>query len=164
MQEITEKIHHGGLLNEMEKIKLTFKKATELDINYLLCLREETMTEHLINAGMEVSKESNINRIMHLFNQAKIIFYNDEKVGFLKVIENTEKIEIIQIQIDPKHQRKGIGQKILSSIFEKAFCKNLKVTLSVLKGNRAIQLYLKNGFKITAENTNSFIMTAQKPQ
>ena len=143
-------------------MKLTFKKVTKKDFNYLLRLRKETMNEHFQNLGIQVSKTEHIERIMYHFKNALIIFYGEEKVGLLKLAENNTQVEILQIQIDKKSQGKGIGQKIINEVIEIAFNKNKKVTLSVLKGNKAINLYERSGFKVFTENNQSIQMIAYK--
>ena len=145
---------------QMKEPILTYIKATMTDIDYLLWLREETMTDHLVNSGLKATKESHLQRIMYQFEHAKIITLGSQKVGLLKAIEHPDKLEIIQIQIDPKHQGKGIGRKVIGSIIEDAFSKNLNVTLSVLKENKAKNLYQRLGFKIAEENSHSLIMEA----
>ena len=100
----------------MHKPKLKYTKASEEDIEYLLWLRKETMTEHLNNAGMEVNEENLLGRIKHHFKHAKIILLQNQKIGLLKLVENETEIEILQIQIEPNHQNKGIGKKIIQTI------------------------------------------------
>jgi ribosomal protein S18 acetylase RimI-like enzyme len=142
----------------MDKIELTFRKCLKTDIEYLLWLRRKTMNEHLMNSGLEISEENHLNRIMYQFDQAKIILLNDKKIGLLKIAEQQQNIEIIQIQIEPLHQGKGLGKNIIKSIIEKLSDKKLSVTLSVLRGNKAKKLYEAIGFKVIAENNESFIM------
>ncbi len=142
----------------MNETKFEYKEALKTDIEYLLWLRKVTMNEHLCRLEMNVSDTSHINRIMFEFNNAKIILLNNQRIGLLKVKENENNIEIIQIQIEPIIQGKGIGQEIIKSIIKKADQRNLSVKLSVLKGNKVIKLYESLGFKIIEENNNSYLM------
>lgn len=142
----------------MKKIELNYRKASLADIEYLLWLRKQTMTEHFLNSGIEVNEEYHLKRIEYQFEDAKIILLNENPIGLLKVNENKSGFEIIQIQIDPEFQGKGIGKKIIQSIIDKASSLNLPVELSVLKNNKAKQLYISLGFKIINENEDSFIM------
>ena len=135
---------------------ISFRPAQESDINYLLQLRMETMTEHLVNSSMEVSEENHLSRILYQFESAKLIYVDGKEAGLLKVIEDEQKVEIIQIQISPAYQEKGIGESIIKPILNDALSKNLPVQLSVLKSNRAINFYKKLGFKVIGEDTNSF--------
>jgi ribosomal protein S18 acetylase RimI-like enzyme len=142
----------------MNKIPVTYKKASKDDIEFLLWLRKETMSKHLNNARMEVNEESLLSRIKFQFENAKIILLKDQKIGLLKLIKNKIEIEILQIQIDPNHQNKGIGKEIIQSIIQEATTKNIYVKLSVLKGNKAHTLYQNLGFEIYEENEYSYFM------
>ncbi|MNF34144.1 Acetyltransferase (GNAT) family protein [compost metagenome] len=142
----------------MKKIELNYRKASLADIEYLLWLRKQTMTEHFLNSGIEVNDKYHLKRIEYHFEDAKIILLNENPIGLLKVNENKSGFEIIQIQIDPEFQGKGIGKKMIQSIIDKASSLNLPVELSVLKNNKAKQLYISLGFKIINENEDSFIM------
>lgn len=139
-------------------LSITFKKASEEDLEFLLWLRKETMVEHLIKAGKEVNEESLLSRIKHQFEHAKIILLNNQKIGLLKVTENSTEIEIHQIQIAPNYQNKGIGREIIQSILQKASAKKIPVKLSVLKVNKAQTLYQNLGFAIYDENEFSYFM------
>lgn len=141
----------------MNETKFEYQKASKTDIEYLLWLRKATMNEHLLRLGMNISDTSHLNRIMYEFKNAKIVLLNNQRIGLLKVKENENNIEIIQIQIEPIIQGKGIGQEIIKSIIKKSD-KKKSVRLSVLKGNNAIKLYESLGFKIIEENNNSYLM------
>ncbi|MFV8328246.1 GNAT family N-acetyltransferase [Flavobacterium sp. ZS1P14] len=86
----------------------------------------------------------------------------DQKIGLLKIAAHQNSIEIIQVQIEPHHQGKGIAHKIIQSIIEKLSGEKTAVTLSVLKENRAKKLYDTIGFKVISENNESFVMKYEK--
>ena len=138
--------------------KITYRKAVEKDLDFLLNLREETMTNHLFNSGFKVTEENHLERIKYQFENAKIILLDEIEIGLLKIIELKGQIEIIQIQISSNFQGKGFGTKIIKSIIEQAVINNLRLKLSVLKQNKAKGLYLNLGFKIIKVNKNSFEM------
>jgi len=142
----------------MSKINLTFRIATEKDLEFLIWLRQETMAEHLKSAGMEVDEENFLSRIKHQFEHAKIILVKNQKIGLLKLIETDTEIEILQIQIMPDYQNKGIGKDIIQSIIENSSIKKIPVKLSVLKTNKAQNLYKTLGFAIYDEDKNSYFM------
>lgn len=138
--------------------ELTFRKATETDIDYLLWLRTVTMNPHLVSSGLPVTKEKHLERIRYQLDHANIIMIDGQKAGLIKVVEHPTYTEIIQIQIDPGQQGKGIGREILRSIVTKSLDKHLPVVLSVLRCNPAIRLYQRIGFRIVEENEDSFVM------
>lgn len=138
--------------------KFIFVKATDLDIPYLLDLREKTMNTHLKIAGMSWDKTSNLQRINYHFESGKIIHYNGEKIGFLKYTSETDHIHLIQIQVDPKFQNKGFGRKLLEFVKEVALEKGFPIRLEVLKNSPAKKLYESFGFKIIDEDRFSYEM------
>ncbi|MEY8759854.1 GNAT family N-acetyltransferase [Chryseobacterium tongliaoense] len=137
---------------------LQYKKASENDIDFLLDLRIKTMNEHLSSSNLPTEKEFHLQRIQYRFDKAQIILLNDEPIGLLKADRSEDKIEVIQIQIDPKQQGKGIGKAILKDIIEESLSVRKPVTLSVLKTNKAQNLYASLGFKVIDEDEYSYMM------
>lgn len=139
-------------------MNLQYRKATENDINFLFDLRTKTMTEHYVSSHLPTDKESTLQRILYHFEKANIITLNNEPIGLLKINRAENHIEVLQIQIDPKLQGKGIGKSILKEIIEEASATKRPVRLSVLKTNKAQTLYVILGFKIIAEDQHSYMM------
>lgn len=137
---------------------IRYKKASEKDIDFLLDLRIKTMNEHLSSSNLSTDKEAHLQRIQYMFDKAQIILLNNEPIGLLKTEQNADKIEIIQIQIDPSQQGKGIGKVILKDMIREGISAKKPVTLSVLKTNKAQNLYLSLGFKIIDEDEYSYMM------
>ena len=141
---------------------LSYQKATFQDLDYLLWLREETMTEHFLKTGISATQQDHIDRVLFCFDNAQLIFLNGQRIGLLKVVEDAERIELVQIQLEPAHQGKGIGQEVLNSIIEKSLREGKPLSLSVLKGNRARKLYERLGFKKVKETDFSLLMEMNK--
>lgn len=139
-------------------IKITYKPASEQDIDYLLWLRQQTMTAYLELAGVAADKETHMSRIRYKLAHARIVFADGVKTGLLKCVKSPEQTEIIQIQIDPAFQGKGIGRLLLETVIAEARQRNSKVILSVLKQNPALKLYQRVGFTQTHEDEESFYL------
>lgn len=139
-------------------MNLQYRKASESDLDFLLDLRIKTMTEHYANSGLPTTEESALQRVLYQFEKANIISLDNEPIGLLKLNKESDKTEVLQIQIDPKMQGKGIGKIILEDIIEQAKTAQKRVILSVLKTNKAQNLYSSLGFKIVEENEHSYIM------
>ncbi|MGK7391404.1 MAG: GNAT family N-acetyltransferase [Candidatus Cyclobacteriaceae bacterium M2_1C_046] len=142
-------------------MNIKLKKAAPPDEKYLLWLRKATMGQHLQNSGMEVNEESHLKGLLYKYEIAEIIFLSNTRIGLLKKAENDSSVEIIQIQIEPDYQGKGIGQYLIRKIIDDAALLKKAVSLSVLKANPARKLYERLGFKIVDEDENSFIMKTQ---
>jgi len=73
--------------------------------------------------------------------------------------KNDLKLTIVEIQIAPEFQGRGIGTEVLRDIIEIGRENRLKVALGVLKVNeKAERLYEKLGFKIIGETNTHFLM------
>lgn len=139
-------------------IHITYRKATENDIKYLLDLRMKTMVPHYADSGLPTDKETTLKRVLHEFEKANIIFIDDHPVGLLKVDRTNPNIDILQLQIDPSQQGKGLGKMILTNLLEEASTFGKTASLSVLKTNKAQHLYSSLGFKIVGEDEHSYFM------
>ncbi len=133
-------------------------KAKNVDITFLLKLRKLTMEEHLQQAKLYVSDEEHLARIKFKFDDAYIVKRLDDSVGLLKYIETKVAIEILQFQILPDHQRKGIGKYIIDYMIQLATTLNKNLLLKVLKENPARYLYKRNGFQTFGEDQYEFHM------
>jgi len=116
------------------------------------------MTPHLIASSLPISEKAHLQRIDYKFEHALIIEIEDIPIGLLKVDRQHDNIDLIQIQITPNYQGKGVGRKILNDLIKEAIETEKSITLSVLKTNQAKKLYLNVGFKIVGETDNSYLM------
>lgn len=137
---------------------ITYKKASENDIDYLLDLRTKTMNPHYADSNLPTDRETTLQRILYQFDKAHIILLNDERAGLLKINRAEDKTEVLQLQIDPIHQGKGLGKRILKDILDETSSSGKAVALSVLKTNKAQNLYSSLGFKIVGEDEHSYFM------
>jgi len=139
-------------------MNLQYRKASENDLGFLLDLRMKTMTEHYASSGLPTTEESALQRVLYQFEKANIISLDNEPIGLLKINKESDKTEVLQIQIDPKMQGKGIGKIILKDIIEESKTAQKPIVLSVLKTNKAQNLYSSLGFTIINEDEHSYIM------
>jgi ribosomal protein S18 acetylase RimI-like enzyme len=152
-----EKWHEIEILQSMNT-QLTYQKATENDIDYLLDLRIKTMVPHYADSGLPTDGETTLQRILYQFDKANIILLNGQPIGLLKINRTDTNIDILQLQIDPRQQGKGFGKMILTDILQEALSTGKTAALSVLKTNKAQHLYSSLGFKIVGEDEHSFFM------
>lgn len=138
---------------------ISFKQAEQQDFDFLLSLRKQTMTPHLERALLPTNEEYHVAQVRDAFDKSKIIVYKKHAIGLLKLGQEDGKFHIIQIQILPEYQRKGIGAHVLKLLIAQARRHHAPITLNVLKHNPAIRLYQRSGFKIVGETTLEYQMT-----
>ena len=142
--------------------QLKYRPALESDLNFLLDLRTKTMNPHLIASSLSTTVDSHMLRVKYKFEHASIIEYNRTSIGLLKIERKQDSIDLIQIQIDPLYQGRGIGKMIFEQIINEANSEKRSITLQVLKVNKAQRLYVKLGFKIMEESHDSYLMKYSK--
>lgn len=133
-------------------------RATEADKVFLLTLRKLTMVEHLEKAGLFLSDDEHALRLNDNYECSYLIMHSGEKVGLIKYRELADKIEIMQLQIHPKSQGKGLGKMVIERVLDWSKEKHKKIELAVLKANPAKVLYERLGFSITGEDDHEFYM------
>lgn len=82
-----------------------------------------------------------------------IIEFEGNRVGMVQVDEAPDAIEVGEIQIEPSHQNRGIGTRVLVDIVAQAHARNQPVRLKVgLKNSGAVRLYERLGFHRIAKS------------
>ncbi|WP_293943947.1 MULTISPECIES: GNAT family N-acetyltransferase [unclassified Sphingobacterium] len=137
---------------------IKYRPALKSDLEFLLDLRIQTMNAHLTASSLPVSDEAHLQRIDYQFEHALIIEIDKRAIGLLKIERQQDNIELIQIQIAASYRSKGIGRRILNDLIEEAIESEKTITLSVLKTNKAKNLYSDVGFKIVGETESAYLM------
>ncbi|MEN8503794.1 MULTISPECIES: GNAT family N-acetyltransferase [Paraburkholderia] len=128
---------------------LTLRPALSADEAFLFDLRKATMTEHLARAG-EASDDAE--------HRARVICIDGAPAGLLKAHRTDTEWVVVQLQISPEHQGRGIGERVLHTVLRAAQKEALPVALKVLKGNPAKRLYERLGFETIGEDDRQFHM------
>jgi len=79
---------------------------------------------------------------------SQIITLNGRDIGWTQVTERDADYNIAQIQILEEFCGRGIGSFIIRELLERATREDKTVSLSAVRTNRAIELYLRLGFRI----------------
>ncbi len=112
-------------------------------------------------AGLSTDKQSHQKRILYRFDAAKIVCYEDEPIGLLKAYCDASGWNIVQIQVSPEYQGKGIGSAIVERVLEQAANDGLNVSLHVFKENPAKKLYGRLGFITVSEGDVEYTMCCE---
>ncbi|CAB3800337.1 GNAT family N-acetyltransferase [Paraburkholderia fynbosensis] len=137
---------------------LTLRPALGDDESFLFELRKATMTEHLARAGEPTDDVEHRARLLHRYDTARVICIDGVPAGLLKAHRTDTEWVVVQLQITPALQGRGIGERALRTVLRAAQDDALPVTLKVLKGNPAKRLYDRLGFEIVGEDDAQFYM------
>lgn len=137
---------------------LRLRPATPADEAFLLALRKQTMTEHLSRVGLDLGNEHHRQRLLANYADACVIYVADEAIGLCKAYRSETAWVLMQIQVAPAWQGRGVGADIIDALIAHAREEGLLVTLSVLKGNPARRLYERLGFRVVAEDEHEYAL------
>ncbi len=129
------------------------------DIEWLLELRMQTMSEHILASGTRPTRENQINRIDIDFDSIMIVTFDDRDIGMIKLLKTPTYWKLIQIQLLSEFQNRGIGCDLIENVQSDACNLGIPVFLSVLKGNPAKRLYERLGFRTYCEKEKSYEMS-----
>jgi ribosomal protein S18 acetylase RimI-like enzyme len=142
----------------MNHPEVTLRAATPADEPFLFDLRRATMEEHLIRAGEPTDEQAHWARLRYRYDDAHIVCSGSERLGLFKYIRDPDEWTIVQIQILPAWQGRGIAAQLVGEFLRQADSAGVPVKLSVLKGNRAINLYQRLGFQVVNVTDTSLEM------
>lgn len=137
---------------------IEFRNVKDNDFDWLYDLRSQTMANYVNDSGEKFNSETQSKRIMKEYESIKIVRSDNQDIGMFKVKRNSDKWEIIQIQLLPNYQHLGIGTKLIKSLQAEASKQGVAIFLSVLKVNPAKQLYERLGFEVFQEKEKSYTM------
>ncbi|MFL9962540.1 GNAT family N-acetyltransferase [Paraburkholderia sediminicola] len=140
------------------KSGLTLRPALADDEPFLFELRRAAMTEHLERAGQPTDDAEHRARLLHRYDTARVVCVDGAPAGLLKAHRTESQWVVVQLQITPSLQRRGIGERALRTVLRAAQADALPVTLKVIKGNPAKRLYDRLGFVVVGEDATQFHM------
>jgi ribosomal protein S18 acetylase RimI-like enzyme len=96
------------------------------------------------------------------WGRISIIEMAGARVGMVQLFEQPDAMEIGEIQIQPSHQNRGTGSRVLRDIIARAHEQRKKVLLNVaLKNDRAYRLYARLGFRQVAQTLTHHHMASE---
>lgn len=138
--------------------RISFRRAAEADVPFLLELRRQTMTGHQLASGVRLTEEEQLGRVRDRLECAQIILLSGEPVGLLKVARDGAEWHLVQIQLAPGQQRTGLGGWLVQTVIDDAKRAGASVRLRVLRANPALRLYERLGFRIVKEEPHAYQM------
>jgi GNAT superfamily N-acetyltransferase len=85
--------------------------------------------------------------------EAQVICADGVDIGWLQVSVSSDGLHLHQMHLRDPYRNRGIGSRLICSVMEQARGSRMPVTLNVIRGNPAISLYLRLGFRVVDEET-----------
>lgn len=139
-------------------MRLELRPASAADLPFLLALRVVTMTPHQLGSGVSVSTREQEERLHYRFECARVVEVEGQPAGILKVTRDGLDWQVVQIQLLPELQSRGIGQRLLEGVMAEARAAGARLSLHVLRSNPARRLYERLGFVVTEEGAHEYTM------
>ena len=80
-------------------------------------------------------------------DQSQVVCLDGHGIGWMQVSETTEGLHLHQIHIVEEFRNQGIGTFLIRALLQRAEAGRKSVVLNVMRGNPAISLYLRLGFR-----------------
>jgi ribosomal protein S18 acetylase RimI-like enzyme len=141
-----------------EPVAVSLRPAREDDVPFLLALREQTMDGHFRASGAEPSRDAHLERLHVRFECAQIIEHEGRPAGLFKVARDGLDWQLIQIQLAPELQGRGVGERLIRELIAEARRAGASVSLHVLQANPARRLYERLGFRIVGQGEHEYLM------
>ena len=142
-------------------MNLSYRAALPEDFDFLFRLHKMAMREYVEASFGPWDEDWQAAYYRKHFNPAllKIIQSGGIDVGVLYVQERAEELFVVNLEILPEYQRRGIGTAVIRQLTARAQSQSKQVALQVLKTNiSARSLYQRLGFGVTGENDTHYIM------
>lgn len=144
-------------------MEITYKSAAATDIDKIFELNKELIRKYETNLSLDFEKiYSWVKRkIENNIQSYQCIYFGGNKVGYFYLHNEGEKLELDDFFVFDEFQGRGIGTKVLEHTASIAAEKNKAIFLYVFAKNYgAINLYLRNGYKIVEKIADSrYIMS-----
>ncbi len=79
-------------------------------------------------------------------------------VGWMQVSEAADGFNLDQIHLVDRFRGRGIGTRLIEALLARARAMGTAVALNVVRGNRAISLYHRLGFRVVGEDKEKLRM------
>lgn len=141
------------------------RPATEGDFDFLYALHVATMKEY-VDQTWGWNDAFQEMRFRETFDpeDTRIITLDGRDIGMIATQERDADLFLALIEIEPEHQRQGIGATLIKEIIAAGIRMKKPVFLHVLRANPARSLYERLGFSVVAETPTHLHMRTTLPE
>ena len=125
---------------------------------FLLRLRETAMDPLHRSAGIFQTPAEMEERVRSHWSEARVIELDGRPIGLWKLWRQPEVWWILQVQLMPEAQGRGIGEALIRGLIGEARSAGVELRLKVLKTNPARRLYERLGFVIVGDDEHGHEM------
>lgn len=143
----------------------TLRPATDADHAWLRAMKELTMRPYVEQTWgrWEAAVQDEHFRRGYASGDWQVIVAKGADAGLLSVQRRADEIFLGLIEIHPRHQRQGLGTRILRQLQSEAAASARPLRLRVLRVNPARRLYERLGFTVTGESATHTMMEWRAP-
>jgi ribosomal protein S18 acetylase RimI-like enzyme len=141
-------------------MKIELRPATPDDLEFARRLHHTAYRDVIVRqfGGWDEELQDSFFEEKWCPTETRIVIVGGRGVGLLQVQAQEHLIEIVEIQLLPEYQGRGIGSTLLKNELELADRAGLPTILRVLKENRARDLYSKLNFKVMGSSETHYFM------
>lgn len=125
---------------------------------FLLRLRALAMDPQHRAAGIVQTPAEMEERVRSHWDEAQVVEIDGRPVGLWKLWRQPEAWWILQVQLMPEVQGRGIGTALVRGLQAEARAAGMPLKLKVLRSNPALRLYRRLGFVIVGEDEHVWEM------
>jgi GNAT superfamily N-acetyltransferase len=139
---------------------ITLRAAAAEDAEYIYRLTEGAMRGYVEATFGAWNESANRARVFEAATSGKVslIYCAQALVGAIQVERGSKHIQLEQIYIDPAHQRRGIGTRLVQDLISEATRDGKPVRLRMLKVNPVLDFYSRLGFAVTEATDERYFM------
>ena len=135
------------------------RPASDEDFDFLYGLHVAAMKEAVSRVwGWDDAVQERMFRERPDSSKSAIVVVDGQDVGVLALQKQPDVVVLVNIEILPEFQRRGLGTAIVRDVIADAKRAGLPISLRVLRGNPARNLYERLGFVVTGETETHFLM------
>lgn len=144
----------GGSSGGRKTAEFALRPGREDDFSFARKLYFSSMKPLLeaLNAWNADEKEAAFKSYFNV-DEVRVITLDGMDVGWIQVSQTDQEYCLDQLHLVEAARDKGIGTALINATIAEAAADKKNVSLSLVKGNRAIQLYKRLGFRRVAEDS-----------
>lgn len=138
----------------------SLRAVSDADHLWLWTLKRATMQAYVAQTWGRWDDAEQAERFRQNFQpqHVHIIVVGATDAGLLHVERSPAEIFLVNIQISPEFQNRGLGTAVMNTLLAEARREKLPLRLQVLKVNPARHLYERIGFAVVGETTTHYQM------